>query len=48
MTFLIISVVIVIILLILYSACIISKRCSRIEELQELEVLVNDLDSHNV
>ena len=46
MTFLIIS-IFVISLLILYSSCIISSRCSKKEELQEIEVIVDEIESHN-
>lgn len=46
MTFLIIS-IFVIILLVLYSSCIISGRCSKKEELQEIEVIVDEIESHN-
>lgn len=46
MTFFIIS-FFVIGLLILYASCIISSRCSKKEELQEIEVIVDEIDSHN-
>lgn len=46
MTFLIL-ITFVIIFLLLYSACIVSSKCSRKEELQEIEVIVKDLESHN-
>lgn len=46
MTFLILS-TLVIAFLVLYSACILSSECSEKEELQEIEVIVNDLESHN-
>jgi len=46
MTFLIIS-IFVIALLILYSLCVISSKCSRKEELQEIEVIVDEIESHN-
>ena len=41
-------IIVVMILFILYATCIVSRRCSKIEELQELEVLINDLDGHSV
>lgn len=46
MTFLIIS-IFVISLLILYVSCIIAGRCSKKEELQEIEVIVDEIESHN-
>ncbi len=45
MTFFII-IIFVITFLILYSTCMMSSECSRKEELQEIEVLVDDLNSH--
>lgn len=46
MTFLIIC-IFVIFLLILYASCIISSRCSKKEELQQIEVIVDEIESHN-
>lgn len=46
MTFLIIS-VFVISILILYASCLIAGKCSRKEELQEIEVIVDEIESHN-
>ena len=46
MTFLVIM-IFVISLSILYSSCIISNRCSKREELQKIEVIVDEIESHN-
>lgn len=46
MTFFIIS-TFVIGLLVLYTSCIIASRCSKNEELQEIEVIVDEIESHN-
>ena len=46
MTFLIIS-IFVISILILYASCIVASRCSRKEELQEIEVIVDEIESQN-
>jgi len=46
MTIFIIS-VFVIGLLILYTSCIIAGRCSKEEELQTIEVIVDEIESHN-
>lgn len=46
MTFLVIS-IFVISILILYTSCVICGRCSKKEELQEIEVIVDEIESHN-
>lgn len=46
MTFLVIS-IFVIGILILYASCIICSRCNKREELQEIEVIVDEIESHN-
>ena len=46
MTFFIIS-IFVISVLVLYSSCVIAGRCSKKEELQEIEVIVDEIESHN-
>lgn len=46
MTFFIIS-IFVIGLLVLYTTCIISGRYSKEEELQKIEVIVDEIESHN-
>ena len=46
MTIFIIS-VFVIVLLILYASCIIASRCGKEEELQKIEVIVDEIESHN-
>ena len=46
MTILILS-VFVICLLILCASCIISSRCTKEEELQKIEVIVDEIESHN-
>jgi len=46
MTFLIIG-IFVIILAILCTSCMISSRYSKKEELQKIEVIVDEVDSHN-
>jgi len=42
MTFLILM-ILTILLLTIYSACILSGKCSREEELKEIEVVIDDL-----
>lgn len=46
MTFFIVS-IFIISLFILCASCIVSSRCSKEEELHEIEVIVDEIESHN-